>query len=538
MSVKPERLSLRPINPVAGDSTITQLAIDPPGPYVIGRSSEVDWAIPDQSVSRRHASVASRNGVWFVRDLGSRHGTTLNGARINGHEECPIQHGDLLGFGAWRCRCVDLSKLDTFTTPFSDNGGERASISPVDRSSLGGVAQRGLNALLELARSIDKSASEHDVAQAVVVAVKESTGCPRVIVTRLVSDSDFEILASTVSDSPVLSRSLIDAAALEGLVELRIAGRQDHQVNSIMELNIQSAICAVIRTGETPSAFLVLDSRDTEQELPRDAAAFCESVAQIAGLAFERLHSAELAARHAQLQSDMDAARRAQELLMPDQSGSIGNVQFVFESSAGRVVAGDFFDIFSLPNGSVAFFLGDVSGKGMGAAVLMAAAQSELRAHILAGSSLKESITLVNADLYRRTESSKFVTLIAGIINPQRHSIEIVDAGHGLLVIAPEHGEPKCPDTPNGFPLGVVEDADHETSEIPFPPGSLFVTFSDGVVEQPDSEGRQFGIDAAIDQIRGSTVPATAVKALVDAVQNHAAGPLADDLTVAAMQIE
>jgi len=531
-------LTLRPIDRVTGYDPLAPLELVAPGPYVIGRSTDADWAVPDQRVSRRHALLTLRDGNWFVLDLGSRHGTTVNGSRLGEHEEVPIVHGDLLGLGSWACRCVEEGTSTGMTTPFSEVPRAREHISAIDKSRLGGVAQRGLSALLALSRALERAKSELAIAEAVAAAVRDSTGCDRVVVTRTMSDSEFEIMASTASGTPALSRSLIEAADREGLVELRAAGQPQNQAHSIIELNIRSAICAPIRTGEATAAFLVLDSRDAERDLPADAAAFCESVAQIAGLAFERIHGAELAARHAQLESDMGAARRAQELLMPARAGSVGRVSYVFDSSAGRVVAGDFFDIFALPGGRAAFMLGDVSGKGMGAAVLMAAAQSQLRAHMLAGGTLVGAIAHVNADLFRRTETSKFVTLIAGVIDPDRATLEILDAGHGLYALAPPGGTPARIDAPNGFPLGVVEQGEHTAIELPFPPHAQLVAFSDGVIEQPDADGHQFGFDAALAALGSADSPRAIVETLVGSVHRHAHGPLADDLTVAALRLE
>jgi hypothetical protein len=90
-----------------------------------------------------------------------------------------------------------------------------------------------------------------------------------------------------------------------------------------------------------------------------------------------------MAERHRQLQDDLNAARRAQELLSPPKQGRHGSVSYRFESIPGRVVAGDLFDVFPLDESRTAFFLGDVSGKGVGAAMLMAACQSQLRTKLL-----------------------------------------------------------------------------------------------------------------------------------------------------------
>jgi len=223
---------------------------------------------------------------------------------------------------------------------------------------------------------------------------------------------------------------------------------------------------------------------------------------------------------------------------MPARSGRVGRVSYAYESRAGRVVAGDLFDIFPLSDGRTALLLGDVSGKGVGAAVLMAAAQSQLRTQLSSGLGLADAVAAVGRDLNGRTATGTFVTLIAGVICPEREAIEIVDAGHGFAVmVAPGGGATKI-DTGGGFPLGVVEDGEYESTTLGFPAGSHFVVFSDGVVEQMNPGGDEFGYDAALGVVSGAEGAGEISSAVLRAVQHHAQGDLADDLTVAAARLE
>lgn len=532
------QLELRPLSRSDSDVSVSNLPLDPPGPLVIGRSSEAQWAISDPSVSRKHASLESLDNNWFLKDLGSRHGSTVNGKRLEPNEPMLIHPGDLIGFGGWMCRCSMLDSRHGMTTPFANARPEYESISAIDSSLFRGVAQQRLDAILALTRSLDNAKNEVEIAEAVVHSVTMATGCKRVVVTRLASDSEFELLASSSKDEPTLSRSLIDAAARDGLVELRSTGDVRNQAHSIMSLDIQTAVCAPILSGDSPAAYLVLDTRSTEQSLPHDASVFCQSIADVAGLSFERLYNAELVARHAQLQQDLGAARRAQEFLQPPLSGILGQTSYAFESYAGRVVAGDLFDIFALDSSRTAFFLGDVSGKGVGAAVLMAAAQSQLRTQLLAGDNLCTALSAVNSDLYKRTDSSKFVTLIAGVIDAKQERLEVADAGHGLCVVIPPESQPIRFEAPHGFPLGVVDEAEYKVQSTEFLPGSLVVFFSDGVVEQPNPDGIQFGFDAALSSTAKHITPAEITSALVKDVRSYAEGDYSDDLTVASIRLD
>lgn len=471
----------------------------------------------------------------MITDLDSRHGTSVNGKRLDGTTPVPLQHGDEISLGIWRCRLHAGGGLPGMTTPFAEGVAPRERISAVDPSRMSGVAQRGLDALLDLSAKLDTAAEVKDVANALAGAVKSAIGCERVVVARPVSTEEIELLASTVSEMPRISRSLMDEAAKKGLVELQVSSVGEDQAQSIMELNIRTAICAPIISGGSPAAFLVLDTRDTERALPPDAAAFCQSVARLAGLAFERIGAAILSERNRQLQGDLDAARRAQELLSPSSTGGHGSVSYVFESIPGRIVAGDLYDFFPLSDSRVAFFLGDVTGKGVGAAMVMAATQSQLRTQLLMGKELGSAISAASMDMFQRSDPSKFVTLVAGIIDTKRGVVQTVDAGHGLCSILPRSGSPRLIETPKGFPLGIVEDTVYEVGEHPFGIGDCLVLYSDGAVEQPCPAGHQFGMGAIHDALSKSDSPQDAVTTLVTAVRDHAKGHLADDLTVASI---
>ncbi len=528
-------LTLRPLSRSDTGEPLHPLSLLQPGPYLIGRSNEADWPIPEATVSRRHASLACNGGSWFLTDLQSRHGTTLNGKRLEPGRPTPIEPGDEIGLGAWRCRCASSSGRPGATTSYVEGPAPGESISRIDPAAMAGLAQRGLEALLGLSADLESARDPKAVAEATVRAIGGATGCRRVVVVRPNSEVDLETLASIGEQAPRLSRSLIDAAARDGLVELRVSGQTMNQAHSIMALNIRSAICAPIMAGGSAAAFVLLDTRDAEDSLPSDAAAFCQSVARLAGLTLERIQSTALQERHRQLQQDLDAARRAQELLSPPARGSFGPLSYVFECIPGRVVAGDLFDIFPLSASRTAFFLGDVSGKGVGAGMLMAAVQSQLRTKLLSGADLAAAMAAVNADLHARTESSKFVTLLAGVVDAERAALEIVDAGHGFCVLAGPGQAPARVESPNGFPLGVVEDAEYELHTAPFGAGSALALFSDGAVEQPDLQGREFGLPAVIASIARAGAPERTARAIMDDVKAHAAAHLADDLTVASL---
>ena len=530
-------LSLRPISTGESGEEIRPVSLSIDQPFLVGRSSEADWPIPDRSVSRRHASIARQGDSWLITDLSSRHGTRVNDCLLDPGAPFPIQDGDVVAFGSWKCRCDSGSGRAAMKTSFAPAAGNAASVSAIPTQQLGGVAQRGLDVLMGLMARLDTAESRGEVATAVVQAVREATGCRRVLLVEQEIDTQLMVLASTTEDAPQVSRSLIEQASRHGLVQLLVDAGQSNQAQSIMDLGIRSAICAPIAVDGSPVAFMMIDTRDTEGVVPSDAASFCHSVARLTGLAFQRINAASMAERHRQLQSDLDAARRAQELLSPPKQGRHGALSYRFESIPGRVVAGDLFDVFPLDATRTAFFLGDVSGKGVGAAMLMAACQSQLRTQLLSRADLATAMAAVNADLHQRSESSRFVTLVAGVIDADAHTVQLADAGHGLSVYVPEGGDPARVEATPGFPLGIVDTAEYEIKRLELAPGSSLVMFSDGAVEQQDKSGAQYGLEGVVRCLASGGGRDDLVERVLAGVREHAAGPLADDLTVAAVWI-
>ncbi len=523
--------SLRPLTAPADGRPLEPKPLEGSDRLVLGRSSEAQWTIPEQAVSRRHASVERHGDGWSVRDLGSRHGTFVNGRRLAGDEAVLLAPGDLLQLGSWACRVADAGSVPRHTTHVA----EATPGSTVARATEGlrsGLGQRGLDALLAASAELEDAEDETAVAGAVVQAIRQAIDSPRVLVVRPLGDGEFETLAAGDETPPRVSRSLLAAAAVDrSVVELRGDEGMPADGRSIVQLSIRTAICAPILVGEAADAFLYLDSRDGERELPPDATAFAHAVARLAGLALKRLGAARVAAR---LQADVAQARAAQQFLMPPDRGAHGGVAYAYVSRAGREVAGDLFDVVPLDGGRVALFLGDVAGKGVGAGVIMAATQSLLRARLRSGAPLDEAVAAANDELAPRTGGGTFVTLLAAVVDPAAGQVEIVDAGHGYGVHAGPGDAPTfVRGGDGGYPIGVVAGSRWEGRRLPFLPGARLIAFSDGVVEQADRGGRAFGDEAALDVVGRTGDPAAIPAALLAAVDGHAAAPLSDDLTVA-----
>ncbi len=535
-------------------------------PHIIGRGGQSDVRLMDETVSRRHAQVWMAADTWLISDLESRHGTTLNGVPLAGNQASPIKDGDLVGIGPWTFIVRTSAKPPTtgFLTTTDDLVQSTQRVQKVPQAELSIRAQGRLDMITEAAATISASNSETELGEAVLKAVTGGTGVSRAAFLRHVGSGDEVELISYKGPGagPKLgtdfSRSLIRAAGEGNVVRMDAGGAAPmNWGQSIVQLGIHSAICAPIMVNNTLAAFIYLDARNTEAGVQDDAAAFCSAIAKIAGMALGNLRASDIRARQKELETDIQAAHDAQMRLMPPPRGKMGRVTYAMRSIPGRLVAGDLFDAFPLADGRVALFLGDVAGKGVGAALLMATAQSHLNGSLRQFGDPGRALNEVNRYIAHHCVDGKFISLWVGVLSPRDDGssvLSFVDAGHGYWLVRPNDGRVQRPTYRGGLPMGVDADTVYESESMVLSAGSRIVVYSDGVVEQTSPEGNDFGVDRAIFSLEPCPSPDVDVETLVRAVIDFAAPVnvsgsgsraavdrvvrLADDVTVASILIE
>ncbi len=547
-----ERLRLEAI---AGPP-IDRIVIDADEPVVLGRSSVVDRQLPDKTVSRRHFRVFKRGDHWLLADLDSRHGTFLNGIRLEPEMPTPINDGDLIRVGPWTLRVIDDTDRSTSMPTANDLVTTSHRVQRVPVRELRSVAQQRLDLLIECCAAINAASNETELAERALDAVTRGTGFRHAAFIRQVTgDGDVQVIASSgpapdrdAPDDPArpdgggphpapfsFSRSLINAAGNGQIV--RMAG--DSGVNygeSIIRLGIHAALCAPIMLGDAVEAYIYLDARDTEDSIARDAAAFCQAISRMCGLALGNLKRVEHEKKSAALSDEIRAAREAQVRLMPRGAGTVGAFEYAVRNEPGRTLAGDLFDVVPLDGGRLAVFLGDVIGKGAGAAILMATAQAEIRMALRLGVPAEEAVAMANRSLHARSAEGEFVSLWLGVLDPGGETLEFVDAGHGLWFIIDPDGETRHVACRGGLVLGVEPDEAYTRETIPFPRGARLILYSDGLPEQRNPEGEPFGADRARAVLAAEGAPRDDILALARAVHEHAGSEsLSDDLTLASI---
>lgn len=525
-----------------------------------GRLPECDVQLPEseKTVSRKHCTFtfASEGAAgWRLTDVGSRHGTFLNNNQLAANTPQPVRAGDTVRLGPWVFRVSRADARGLGMSTLDDSAavaGQLVHVTQVDRNA---IDRRRLELLIQCAKQIQGAGDERQLAECLVDALMEATGYPRVAIVRPGGSGPgtIDVLAQRASrgSAPTFqfSRSLVAAACAGQTVQLRF-DELAQPAMSIMSAGMTTAMAVPVFLDKAVALCFYLDARREERPVHDDAAAFCQAIAEISSLSLANMQRTRLQLERLRLAEQMEAAMQIQRQILPPPAGHWGEVAYALELRPGRFVAGDLFDIIRLDEKRVAFFIGDVAGKGVPAAILMATTQSYLNAALRWHEDPARAVTEVNRHLMSHAPEGKFVSLWVGVLDVTTGELRFCDAGHGYCLIC-EPGKPprEIESDAKGLPLRVLDEPNYESDRLALTAGSRVVLFSDGVVEQPGAApasgalsgaalaASAFGLERVVSTLREAENADQDVLMIVRAVQRHAGSEaFSDDLTVASIE--
>jgi serine phosphatase RsbU (regulator of sigma subunit) len=510
-------------------------------PISIGRAADSDIVLLAETVSRRHAMVAERGGRAMLSDLGSTHGTFLNSLRLPASKLTPVAPGDLIQIGPFTLRVIvtsDRTHAHVSTAMLQE---EPTSFEVQALSAVSPHAGRRLRALTEAIARLDAARSVEEAAQISLRTALSGSGYARAAILRRTQDMEVEIVASSranpADQSPFsFSRSLILAAGA-GQTAVLSPTLKRVTSQSLVGLNIHSALCAPIRVGDAVAAYLYLDARESESAVDPEGAGFCDAMAVAIGLALANISRAELERRQGALTAELAAAREAQLFILPEPDATREFLSYGMRMHAGAYVAGDLFDVVPLGDGRTAIVIGDVAGHGAGSAMLMASTQSYLNAQLRMLRDPALALAAANAYLAGKPMAGKFVSLWLGVFSPDGE-LEFVDAGHGHWIHLPAGGRANLGrHAPGSIPLGISPDTVFAATRVRLGQGDRILLYTDGVIEQKNLRGEMFGLDSLTPLLSATRTPAEQASHVLEQVVRHSGdGTLEDDATVACVQ--
>jgi len=328
-------------------------------------------------------------------------------------------------------------------------------------------------------------------------------------------------------DNPLL----LDEVIASGRITLT-----EEQKNWFLQRN-----CAVLLPLVTKSGligFLVISCKTNGEDFTAEELELLGNFSTQTALVVENLELLEDKIEKKKLEEQMRVARNIQEGLLPKDIPSTPGLEVDALIRYCLEVAGDYYDVISLPGGRTVFAIGDVAGKGIGPALLMANLQASLRTTQEIGVSLGESVEKINKLVYDNTPPELFITFFMAAIDPVTGRMEYVNAGHNPPLLIRKDGKARKL-SQGGLLLGVERNAVYTEGEVDFQVGDILLMYTDGVSEAMNSHDEEFGeLRIASLAARQRNLPLAELLSVIEksVEEFHGSSEYLDDFTLLAVK--
>ena len=485
---------------------------------VIGRSPNAQIRLPDLSVSRQHAKITRGVNGYVIEDQDSQLGTLVNRARVTVSH---LRHNDEITIGITGFRFVDgpAERMATadFAVVYNEEEAEVVSLDASEFARLQPIAEsldpeainrltRRLNAMLAVSRAASSSLEPGPLlnevlrhclevfpaAERALVAVPNRESQSLVVRSLVLRDSaeagGFALSRTITSEVLYKGRSVVKGSSAAAHTE----GKRSSGLGSGAAMMVAPLICRGQMLG-----LLYVDSRQEQgTAFTEDDLEVLTGMATQTALALYTAQSHESLMRQSRTEQELMAAHEVQKRFMPRGVPKLPGFSFVAHYDPSRDVGGDLYDFISLDADLVAVVVGDVSGKGFGAALVMAWVASQIRVAAHQEESPAQVLARVNENLLEARQDDLFVTVFYGVLDRRDMSITYSNAGHVPPMVRRAIGpEVEVLEDETALPIGVVPGAAFDVARIDLEPGDVLVLVSDGVTEARDPQKRMFGME-------------------------------------------
>ena len=514
---------------------------------IVGRRTDCHIVINNPYVSRRHARIVHENGAYKCIDLESRFGTFLGGTRIT---EQVLKSGDCLELGK------DSIKL-LFTTDETAVPGDNTSAleHTIFKLNLNNNAEASalekVSWILDFQQQWETAFTPDTAFDQILHSALKLSGAERAFILvrnkgdfgyATGMDSSFRRLAESEFQT---SRSVVGRVANTGKAVFMVEGLEKALAAqaSVIASGAKALACLPLRGIPEDSGaasmlgILYLDSTRPMHALSGLDEKILNKLAGDAGNVLERIELVKSVQQRRTMERELALAEETQKALLPSVIPNVEGWQLAAFSRPTRYVGGDFYDFVMSPNGTLVGVLGDVSGKGVSAALLSSMILGSLHSQIHSSQPIDSAATLVNRLMCEKTLASRFVTLFVAEF-PTSGSGRFISAGHttGYLFRAPTGAVEEL--ASNCMIVGAFDFAVFECSPIEIGPGDLIISYSDGLSEAENPAGDMFGEDRVLQIIRtaGSSGAEGVVAKLMEELDAFTQGhSQTDDITILVM---
>ncbi len=492
----------------------------------IGRSARNDLCIPDPFASRVHAEVRREGDGYLLQDLGSANGTLYNGSNVEG--VVPLTPGGRIQIGETEIIFDDGSYNSSMgATMITDNSEASLPEATIALAS-GDRTTSGLLEAIEGARTkpehiaasttaksgdllalISKvgitllaSATLNETLEQIVSLVFEAVPADRCLIMMRDEGSTEELRvavarlrsrAGEIGEIRV-SRNVLDEVVIRGKSVLTSDAQHDPRFASgtVVLQGVRSVLAVPLGVADKVFGIIYADSPIAEGRFTEDHLKVLTTLASVAAIRVENNRLIESRLDRERLERELALASEIQQRFQPTAPPIVPGYELQGISFPCYEIGGDYYDFIERDDGRLVIALGDVSGKGTAAALLMSSLHAAVHAQSASHDSLVGTISAVNRYLADNIPSNRFVTLFYAELDPESGALSFLNAEHNPPLIVHAAGTVEQLAS-GGLPLGIKPDAEYREGRTQLQRGDVLCIYSDGVTEAQSPTGEEFG---------------------------------------------
>lgn len=520
----------------------------------LGRSADNDLAYPqDPWLSRYHLSFETQDGHWFVKDCDSRNGTVINANSLK--ERRQLRKGDRIYAGHLTIEVRESSRIpeprivsfvpqerrstvETFVTSLDKVLRKAAD---TGRREPTAVSNRFVRSLIHAGQELSVHRPLAEVFQTILDLSLSAINSKRGVILTLESNGKLLVRASKGEgfsiSTAVRDRVLRDKCSL--IVKNAQTDDAFRHQQSIVLHSVHSMMAVPLQTGDRVIGLIYVDNGAVVHPFSQDDLDLLTVMANIAAIRIEHARLAAVEQTERIMQAELAQASEIQQDLLPADPPVVHGYEFAAHNLPCRTVGGDYYDFLPYSDGRLALIIGDVSGKGMPAALMMSSLQARVEMLLETQPDPASAVGILNRNLAARCPLGRFITFFYALLDPASGSLTYSNAGHNYPILLRANGTVERLAAGGGIVLGLLPSARYELNHVQLQKGDLLALYSDGVTEASDSSGQEFGEQGLVDFLvrHRSEAAAEIISGLVQHVRNWSgSNSFADDFTIVLMR--
>jgi len=369
-----------------------------------------------------------------------------------------------------------------------------------------------LHRILEAAKLLNSTLDLEELTTIILRIVREEVGTDRgtVFVIDREHNQLRSIVAQGIGDTEIVvpigqgvAGTVGESGETINLPDAYRDPRFDSSFDALLEYQTKDIYCMPIvnRVGDIVG---VLELLNRSRPITIEDEEFLAGVSVHVGLALENARMHREIVEKRKIEQELLLAREIQENFYPSFPEIYGGVQIAASTEMCEAVGGDYLGYFPLKDGRFLVTVGDVSGKGIGAALVMTSLHATCRALVNHVHSIEHITNILNQTLVETTSASTFVTLMIALVDPVAGRLHYISAGHNPPVIVKPAGDAALLDGVSGPPVGLFSHLAYKREIRSIDPGSVLVIYTDGVNEAENGKDEQFGMERLVQVVTDS----------------------------------